>query len=75
MGKVPSGFLPKSKGRSMDGSEAMETKKSTKEAYRNGIDNNVKSLFLRYAKHKNITVAFNPIKVDIPKPMISLHRN
>ena len=69
MGKLPSVFFPKRMGRSIDGCEAIATKEDTKEAYNNGIDNNVKPELLRYAKNKNRTVAFNPIKLDIPKPI------
>lgn len=53
----------------MDGWDANETNTDTKEAYKNGSANIVKPKLLRKAKKRNRTVAFNPIKNDIPKPI------
>ena len=42
MGKVPSEDLPKSNGRLIEGWEAMETRKDTRDAYKIGIESRAK---------------------------------
>lgn len=67
MGKLPSGFLPRSMGRLINGCEAIEINKDIKEVYKNGIDNNMKPKRLRQTKNRNKEAAFNPIKTEIPR--------
>lgn len=70
MGKLPSVLFPRSIGRSIDGCDAIDTKKDTMEAYKKGREKRVKPMFLRDAKHSNKVVAFSAINTDIPTPMI-----
>lgn len=69
IGILPSGFLPKSIGRLIDGWEAKDTSKQINEPYKKGIDNKVKPRILRYEKKMNSTVAWIPTKIDIPTPI------
>lgn len=71
MGKLPSGFFAKSIGRLIDGCEASDITVDTSDAYKNGSDNSAKSRVWRYAKIRNKTNAFSPIRVDMPKKPMS----
>lgn len=69
IGKDPSVFLPNNIGRLIKGWAVIETKKDTKDAYRNGTESNVKPKFLRNAKNKKSVIALIAIKTDNPTPI------
>jgi len=68
-GKLPSDALPRSKGRSIDGWEAMETSIAITDAYMRG--NEIRITPNPWKKHatESRTAAFSPINLDIPQPI------
>lgn len=49
----------------------MEMRKDTRDAYKKDKGRNANLKLLRNTKHSNRNAAFNPIKIEIPRPIRS----
>lgn len=67
MGKLPSVFFPNSIGRLIWGCEANETNKEINEAYKNGIDNNLNPMLLKYINNMKWKADFKNMNLEIPQ--------